>query len=109
MEEAGGKKVEGCWSGTGRFWSDVYMLAHAVWRALDDDRFGVVHEAIEQCGSQGAIVIEDICPLLVGAIGGDDSWATLVMLADDLEEAIGAEFVDGQVTQFVDAEQRGFE
>ena len=70
--------------------------------ALDEDGFGVMEQPIEQCRGEGAVVVEDLGPVLVGAIGGDDDGAALVALADDLEEQVGAVFVDGQIAQFVD-------
>ena len=71
------------------------MVLGAEALALDDDGFGVMEQAVEQRGSQGAVVVEDLGPVLVGAIGGDDGGAALVAPAEDLEERIGAELVDG--------------
>ena len=42
--------------------------------------------------------------MLIDAIGGDQSGAAFVAVTDDLEQAVGAELVDGQVAQFVDAQ-----
>ena len=43
-------------------------VAHAVAGSLDDHRLGVMQEAVEQGGGQGAVVVEDLGPLLEGAI-----------------------------------------
>lgn len=44
-------------------------------------------------------MIEDLRPVLVGAIGRDDHGAMLVAFADDLEEQIGALLIDGQIPE----------
>jgi hypothetical protein len=55
------------------------------------DLVGAVHEAVEDGGGRGAVVIEDLRPLLEGAMGGNDGGAVLVALTDDLEQGIGAQ------------------
>ena len=69
----------------------------------------MVEQAIEERGGERAVVVEDLGPMLVGAICGEDDGATLIPLADDLEEQIGAVFVDGQIAQFVDLKQARLE
>lgn len=68
-----------------------------------------MEQAVEQCRSQRAVVVEDLRPVLEGTVGGDHRRAALITLADPLEEHIGAELVDGQVAEFVDDEQRRLE
>ena len=63
-------------------------------RSLHKDGFGVVEQPIEERGGEGAVVVEDLGPVLIGAICGEDNGTTLIALADDLEEQIGAMFVD---------------
>ena len=41
------------------------------------------------------------------AVGGDPRGTTLVAVAQDLEQAVGAELVDRQVAEFVDAQHLG--
>ena len=93
-------------NGTG---SGVWLLAHAIGRSPDDDRLGMMQQAVEQGGSEGAVVVEDLWPLLERAILRNDCRAALIALADDLEEAIGAKLIDREIAQFVDAEECGFE
>src|SRR5215472_5521134 len=85
------------------------LIFHAEAPAFDDDRLGVVQDPVEDGGGQRAVIIEDLRPVLVGAVGGDHHRRALVALADDLEEQIGAELVDGQVAELVDDEQAGLE
>jgi hypothetical protein len=43
--------------------------------------------------------------LVKGSVGGNDNGASFVALTDDLKEEIGAQFVDGQVSKFIEDEQ----
>ena len=52
-----------------------------------------MQQPIEQRGRQYAVVVEDAGPLLLDAVGRDGRGAVLVAVADDLEEAVGAELV----------------
>ena len=74
-----------------------YDFFHAVAFAFDDHRFCMVKEAVEECGGEGAIVVEDFSPVFEHAVGGDDEGALFVAGADDLEQQIGAGFVNGQI------------
>ena len=65
----------------------------------------MVEETVEDGGSDAAVVVEDRRPQLVGLVGGQDDRASLVALADDLEEEIGTGLVEGQVSKLVHAEQ----
>ena len=64
----------------------------------------MVEQAVEQGRSQGAVVVEDLGPLLEGTIGRNHRRAPLVAVADHLEQGIGAELIDWQVAQLVDDE-----
>jgi hypothetical protein len=44
------------------------LVFHAEAFALDDHGIDVVRDAIENGGGQRAIIVEDLCPVLVGAI-----------------------------------------
>ena len=81
------------------------LILHAVAGAFDDDGFGVVEEAVEDGGGDGAVVVEDGGPVFEGLVGGQDDGAAFVALADDLEEQVGAVLVDGQIAEFVEDEQ----
>lgn len=81
------------------------MVFHAVAGAFDDDGLGVVEESVENGGGQGGVVVEDAGSLLEGAVGGEQDGAAFEAGTDDLEEQIGALFVDGQVAEFVEDQQ----
>ena len=48
--------------------SRLDLVFHAIAFALDEDGFGVMEQAIEECGGERAVVVEDLGPVLVGAI-----------------------------------------
>ena len=75
--------------------SGLDAVLHAVAFALDDDGLGVVEDAVEDGGGEGGVVVEDGGPVLEDLVGAQDDGAAFVALADDLEEQIGAAFVDG--------------
>src|SRR5260370_33413256 len=85
----------------------VDLVLHAEALAFDDDGVGVVQHAIEDGGGQGAVVVEYLGPVLVGAVGGDHHRGALVALADDLEQQVCAVLVDRKVTELVD-DQHGW-
>jgi hypothetical protein len=62
------------------------LVLHAEALAFDDDRVGVVQDAVKDGGGQRAVVVEDLGPMFVGAVGGDHHRCALVALADDLEQ-----------------------
>ena len=66
----------------------------------------MMQQPVQECGGEGAVVVEDFRPVFVGTVRGDDDGAALVACADDLEEKIGAVFVDGKVAQFIDDQDR---
>ena len=62
------------------------LVLHAIAFPLDDEGFGMVQEAIQDSGGEGAVVVKDFGPIFESAIGRDDEGAAFVALADDLEE-----------------------
>ena len=76
---------------------------------IDENRIDVMEDAVENGGGERAVVVEDLGPVLVGAVGGDHHWGALVALTDDLEQQIGAVFVDRQIAELIDDQQAGFE
>ncbi len=82
---------------------------HAVALGFDEDGFGVVEEAVEDGGGDGGVAVEDGGPLFEGFVGGEDDGALFVAGADDLEEEVGAALVDGEVADFIQDEELGFE
>ena len=59
--------------------------------------------------SQGRVVVEDAGPLFVDAVGGHQRGVLFVAMTDDLEQAVGAELVDRQMAEFIDAKERWFD
>ena len=84
-------------------------IFHAIAFAFDKDSFGVMEQAIEERGGERAVVVEDFGPVLICPICSEDDGTTLIALADDLEEQIGAVFVDRQIAEFVDLKQAWLE
>ena len=70
------------------------LIFHAITPAFHDHGFGVVQETVQHGACQGAVVVEDFWPVFIGLIGRDDGRTSFVPLAEDLEEQIGAGFID---------------
>ena len=65
---------------------------HAIARPIDNRCLGVVKQSVEQRRCQGAVVVEDLGPILECPIGGDDDRSLFISLADNLEEQVCAAF-----------------
>ena len=61
-----------------------------------------MEQAVQHSRGDGGIVVEEARPVFVRLIGGDDGRTFFIAAADDLEEEIGAGFVDGQVSQLIE-------
>ena len=81
---------------------------HAVTFAFNDRKIGMMKEAVEESGGKGGIVIKDGGPLFKRLVGGQKRGAIFIALAKDLEKEIGALFINGQITEFVNDQQAGF-
>ena len=68
----------------------------------------MMHEPIKYGRGKSSVVIKYFEPIFQGAIRGNDDRTSLVALADNLEEEIGASFIDGQITEFVENKQVRF-
>ena len=66
----------------------------------------MVKEPIEQRRGHHRVA-KDVTPFGEAAIGGEDHGAALIAGVDELEEQIAAAGDDGQVSDFVDDQQRG--
>jgi hypothetical protein len=82
----------------------IDLVLHAEAFAFDDDGVHVAHDAIENGGGRRTVIIEDLRPVLVSAVGGDHDRGAFVALADDLEQQVCAVLVDGEVAELVDDE-----
>ena len=71
------------------------LFFHAIALSLDENGFGMMKQPVENGGCQGTIVVEDFRPVFKRAIGRDHQRALFVSPADDLEQKIGSDFVDG--------------
>ena len=78
------------------------LILHTEALAVDDDRIGMVQDAIEDRGGQCTVVVEDLRPVLVDAVGGDHHRGALVALADNLEQQVRAMLVDRKVSELID-------
>ena len=54
------------------------LVLHPVAGSLDDDGLGMMQEAVQYRGGNGAVVVEDARPLLEGLVGGHDQRPALV-------------------------------
>ena len=91
----------------GRRHSRLYSVFHAVASSLDDHGVSVVQQPVEDGGSKGGVVVEDLRPVLEGPVGSNYQSALLIAQTDHLEQQVGAGLVDGQKAQLVQDEQRG--
>ena len=89
--------------------SDLDFVLRAVALTFDADGLGVVQQPVQQGRSEDCVVVEDAGPLLVGSVGRNQGGTALVAVADDLEQAVGAELVDWEVAQFVHAKDGRFD
>ena len=89
--------------------SGVDAILHAVTFPLDDDRLSVVEKSVEDRRRQRAVVVEDGRPLLERLVRGQNQGTVFIALADDLEQQVGALFVDGQIAKFVHDQDVGLE
>jgi hypothetical protein len=46
------------------------LVLHPIAGTFDNDGFGMMQEAVEHRGGNGAVVVEDRGPLLEGLVGG---------------------------------------
>jgi len=81
--------------------SGLDAILHSVTFPLNGDGLGVMEETVEDGGGDDAVVVEDRGPALEGLVGGEDDSALLVALANDLEEQVGAVFVDGHKPELI--------
>ena len=73
------------------------LVFHAEAFAFDHDGFGVMEDAVEDGAGDAGVVIEDLGPVFVSLVGGDDERTAFVALADDLEEQVGTGLVEREV------------
>ena len=64
----------------------------------------MVQEPVQDGGSEGAVVVEDLRPVSERTVRRNDNRALFVAKTYDLKEKIGAVLIDGQITQFIQAE-----
>ena len=89
--------------------SDFDLVLGAIALALDEDGLGVMQQTVEQRRGEHGVLVEDVGPVLVDAVGRDQRGTAFVAVADDLEQTVGAELVDGQVAELIDAQDPGLD
>ena len=77
------------------------LVLHPEAGTLNDDGFGMMQQSIQDGRGNGAVIVEDAGPLFERFVGRQDDGTTLVTLADDLEEQVGAVLIDGQIANLV--------
>src|SRR5215813_13307226 len=84
------------------------LVFHPEALTFDNDRVGMMQQPIQDCGGQGAVMIEDRGPLLEGAVRGEDHRPLFIAKADHLEEQISARLVYREIAELVEDKQRRF-
>ena len=69
----------------------------------------MMQQTVEKGGSESGIIIENGCPLFVCEISGDDGGAVFVAAADDLKQEVSGSLVKGEVPEFIENEDSGFD
>ena len=80
------------------------LILHAVAFTFNGDSLCVVQKAVEDGRGERGVVVKYFGPVFISLVGGEDGGSGFIALAEDLEEQIGAGFVDGQITKFIDQE-----
>ena len=76
---------------------DLFSVALILWAqaiALDEDGLGVVAQTVEQRQGEHGVLVDVADPVIVDFVACHQRGATLVAVADDLEQSVGAELVD---------------
>ena len=84
-----------------RLFFGFLLIFHSVAGSFDDEGVGMMEEAIQDCGGNGAVVIENRGPMFEGFVGGQGDGAAFIALADDLEEQISPFLIDGQIADLI--------
>jgi hypothetical protein len=92
-----------------RLESGLDLLLHAEAFAFNQRGLGVMQKAVEECRGERAVVVEYFGPVLIHAVRRNYDGASLIPLADDLEEQVGAMLVDGEIAEFINDEQSRLE
>ncbi len=82
-------------------WLLLGLVFHSEARTLNDDRFRMMQQPVQDGRGNGAVIVENAGPLFERFVGRQHDGAAFVALADDLEEQIGAVLIDGQVADLV--------
>ena len=85
------------------------LIFHSITFSLDKDGLAVMDQAIQDCGSDVGIVVENRGPLFEGFIGGNADGAVFIATADDLKNQIGAVFVNGHISELINNEESWFQ
>ena len=81
-------------------------VAQPVAVAPEADDLGVVHQSVDH-GRGDHVVAEDLASAPERLVGGDDQAGALVAGGDELEEQVGRLWLEGDVADLVDYQQRG--
>src|SRR5262245_4539142 len=104
--KSGRRRYHMCMSGNA--WArglTLQLVFHAETLAFDNHRLGVMQQPIQDGRGEGAVIVENLGPLLEGAVRGDDNRPLFIAQRDDLEEEIRSRLVNGEIAEFVQDEQ----
>ena len=85
--------------------SSVVLLIpgfHTVTVSFDFHDLRVVYQAVRNRGSYHSVVIEDFRPVYERHVRGQRDRPAFIAGGDHLIQEVGAVFVDGQITEFID-------
>ena len=77
------------------------LISHAVACSLDGDGVGMMEHSIQNGAGQGGVIVEDLTPLFVWLVGGEDGAGFFIAAADHLEKKVSSGLVDGNVAHLV--------
>ena len=83
------------------------FVLHSEAVAFNDDDLAMMNNPVEDSACYDIVIVENNGPLFERPVGCEESGTALVSSGYNLEKEIGSLLVDGDVTEFVDAQKAG--
>ena len=80
------------------------FILHSAAVTFNDDDLAMMNNPVEDSACYRIVIVENHGPLLENPVGCEEGGSALVSCGYNLEKQIGPLLVDGNVTQFVDAQ-----
>jgi hypothetical protein len=84
----------------GSHWIVFHHILHPIAFSFHDDGLGVMQQPIEQCRCQRGVIVKNLRSIFEDPIRSKDDGSLLIALTDNLEEQIGAVFINRQVSYY---------